>query len=439
MPLPYVDPAVQSRLADCRERISSLRRQQTQARNAMEDAKKLVQVGGSAQDVTQSAEFQRVQRLKGDQDRLQLEIASIQQEETYLLGRLAGIQGTGTRENFLQDPTTLEELRMLADSKEPIGRKMLGESMSRDELLAHFERRRQAVVGDGFGGSMMATAGDVTLPSDAARTRFYGAIPQLRRRLTLLDLIPTAPMDVGSFEYLQESGSLDSGPVETSELALKPNDNLALADAVVKAQTIPVWSRMSRPQLADVPELQTVVQIRLMYKVERRLENQIIGGDGTGVNLLGITHTTGIGAPASVAGDTANTDLVLNAVGSVMTSEAVPDAAVLNPVDAIKMFKLKTGGSGQRLDSQGAFSDLPQTIWGLPLVLNTGIPSGHALVGAFNQGATVFIRQGLTTLISDSDQDDFVRNALKILVEGRFGLAIWTPACFAYVPLSFAS
>jgi hypothetical protein len=37
--------------------------------------------------------------------------------------------------------------------------------------------------------------------------------------------------------------------------------------------------------------------------------------------------------------------------------------------------------------------------------------------------------------MSDSDSDDFVRNRLTLLGEGRFALAIWSPASFARVDL----
>lgn len=441
MPVPYIDAASRTRLNDVKERRAEIQRQINRTNDHLAAVKKAMasmDFNGSASDVQNSHEFQQAERLTNELTDLRLKMKSVEQEETYLLGRMAGVEGVGERENFFQDPHTLEELRLMANSSEPIGRKTLGEAMSRDEMLAYFEHRRQSVGGDGFGGGGMAAAGDVTVPG-GARTRFYGITPQLRRRLSILDLMPTAPMDTGAFDYLQETGSLDTGPAETADLAVKPSAVPTLVNATVTARTIPAWTRLSKPQIQDVPALQTTVETRLLYMVQRRLENQILAGAGDGNNLLGIVHTTGIGAPASVANvDTTNSDLVLNALGSVLSAEAEPNAAVLNPTDAIRMFKTKAASSGLRLDSQGAFSDLPQTIWGLPLILSTAVAAGNALVGDFAQGGTVFIRQGLTTLVSDADGNDFTENAVKVLVEMRAGLAIWRPACFAYVPLGFA-
>ena len=48
------------------------------------------------------------------------------------------------------------------------------------------------------------------------RTTYFGPVGQLRRSLSILDVLPTTPTDqniVGG--YTQETGDLDSGPAET--------------------------------------------------------------------------------------------------------------------------------------------------------------------------------------------------------------------------------
>jgi HK97 family phage major capsid protein len=426
----YVDPASRARLSDARERLADLRRQRQNAVDHRDAARSALQgVQASGTDLVGTPEFRRAEQAVQDVNRLQAQIASVEQEERYLLSRLAGTDAIGTRESFLSDPSAMEEIRMLAESTQPIGDRMLGTAVSRDQLLAEFEGRR----------NMMAAAGDVTLPSDAARTQFYGVVPQVRMPLTVLNLIPTETMEVGTFSYLQESGAF-TGAAETADLALKPSATMATTDATCTARTIPAWIRASRPQLADVPGLTTTIQTRLRYIVERRLQAQILAGDGTGVNLLGILATSGIGAPASVTGDSVNADLVANGITSVLNSEAEPDAVVLNPSDWMKMIKVKASGSGERLDSDGALSvDTGSTIWTLPIIRTPAIASGTALIGSFSFGATLFLREGFNIRVSDSDQSDFLSNAVKLLGELRAGLAVWRPSCFAKVTLSFAN
>jgi HK97 family phage major capsid protein len=424
MPLPVM-PRQSDRLTDVRGRLAELRQRRNRAQEHVQACKQALTASGGQPDVNSEA-FRRAENAIKDLNEIQASISLTEQEENYVLSQIAGVDGALQRESFLSEPTVLEDLRQRAESSQPIGDLNLGAAISRDELLADWQQRRQ-----------MAAAGDVTLPSDQSRTAFYGVVPQLRRRLSLLDLIPVQPMDVGQFDYLIEGGTF-TGAAETADLAVKPSANVALTEATAKAQTIPAWLRLSRPQLADVPGLGVLVNSRLRYICERRLESQILAGDGTGNNLLGILSTSGIGAPASVTGDTVNTDLVANGLSTVLTSEAEPNAVVLNPVDYVRALKVKSAGSGERLDSDGAFSsDIGLTMWGLPCIHSTALAQGTALIGDFSMGATVFLREAFNIRISDSDQDDFVRNAVKVLGELRAGLAVWRPAAFAKVTLSF--
>ena len=153
--------------------------------------------------------------------------------------------------------------------------------------------------------------------------------------------------------------------------------------------------------------------------------------------MLGILHTTGIGAPASVTGDTVNADLALNGISNVLNSAAQPNAVVLNPSDWTKMVKVKASTSGLRLDSDGAMTAPMDTLWGIPICLNLGMPAGTALVGDFNLGCRLYVREGVLVRTSDADQDDFTSNRITMLGEGRFGFACFQPAAFAKVALTF--
>lgn len=56
-------------------------------------------------------------------------------------------------------------------------------------------------------------------------------------------------------------------------------------------------------------------------------------------------------------------------------------------------------------------------------------------VGDWTQGATLFVREATNLRISDSDQDDFTKNRVTLLAEGRFAVAICQPGAFATVHL----
>ncbi|HEX4034384.1 MAG TPA: phage major capsid protein [Solirubrobacteraceae bacterium] len=407
-----------------RDRLNQIRERANSARGRRAAAQKALDAAKAAQDPqAQHAAEVAYQHAVGEVD-------VARELEAVLLSQAAGVSSGamfGT-ESFLDDPETVASLEQLAHSSMPIGQLNLGPLASREDLIGMLES-------GSWGPSRRSLAlTEPALPDMTRQTAFYGTVPQLRRRLRLLDLIPTMAMDGLQFAYAQESGSLDTAE-ETPEGSLKPQGDQVLTDALVIAKTIAHWFKLKRQQLADVPALGTVVNNRLTYGVMRRVENQIVSGDGEGDDLLGILNTAGI-ATVAFDGSVPLSDLSLDGIVDVLTAEAQPNAVVLNPTDWAAMLKVKSVGSGDRLDSAGAFSTPADQLWGLPAIPSTVMPTGQALVGDFTAGCTLFVREGVNVRISDADQDDFLRNQLTMLGEGRFGLAIWQPAAFALVNLA---
>jgi hypothetical protein len=413
-----------------RDRLEQIRQRATKARGQRANAQKAIEMARQSgdKDLLRAAEV-AMQQAVGEVD-------TARDLEAVVLSQMAGISGAAMvgGESLFDDPHTVAMLEQLGHSTMPVGNQNLGPITGRDELVAMIESgnwgpgRRMAV-----GGTY--TPSDPSLPDDTRLGPFFGVVTQLRRRLRLLDLIPTLPMDGLMFHYAIESGDLDQA-WETPELSLKPQGDQALGDGLVEAKTIASWQKIARQQMSDVPMLSLAVSNRLTYSVLRRVENALVAGDGTGDNLTGIINTTGIAAIAYTGG-TALADLALDGIVAVLASDAEPNAVVLSPADWGSILAAKAAGSGERLDSNGAMSTPADTLWGLPAIISTVMPPGQCLVGDFTRGATLFVREGVNLRISDSDQDDFLRNRVTLLAEGRFGLAIWRPACFATV--AFAS
>jgi Phage capsid family len=413
-----------------RDRLELIRERTRNARSRRQHARQQMD---AARDVSDQ-DAQAVASLAFDEADHDLQIA--ERLESQLLAQMAGIDDHGAigRDSFLFDPGVIAELEQLAHSSAPVGSVNLGSIMSRGDWIGRYA---SSVADQDFRAPRMGADPSIAPDSASRMGPYYGAVAQLRRRLTLLDLIPSATMDGASFGYTQESGSFTTA-AETAEGSVKPQGDVVLTDAEVHARTIAHWLKVQRQQLADVGGLAALLQTRLVYGVNLRLEAQVLNGDGNGENLLGILRTSGIGAPASGAGDTVNADLVLNGITAVLNSGAVPTGVVWNPTDHAKAMKVKATTSGVRLDSDGAFSvQVGDQVWNVPSILNVGMPAGTALVGDWLLGSTLFVREGIAVRVSDSDQDDFIRNKTTMLGEGRFGLAVWQPSAFAKVPLNF--
>jgi HK97 family phage major capsid protein len=323
--------------------------------------------------------------------------------------------GSWKTAELLQDDILRGRLEQMGSSTMAVGRLGLGQVVDRDTLAAD------------------VMAADVTGTANMRRADYAGIVPQLRRPLRILDLLPTGTMDNNSLPYTQESGSFTTAG-ETAEGTLKPQGDIAFTDATADAATIAHWVKVRKQVLADFPALQSMIDGRLHYGVLRRLEDEIVAGNGTAPNIRGILATTGIGAVAYAAGELV-ADQILAAITNVFLADGEANAIVMHPLDWRDALKAKAAGDGHYF-SEGPFSVTPTVMWGVPLIPSRAIPQGGPLVGDFALGAQLFIREGVNVLLSDSDQDDFVNNRVTLLAEMRAALAVYQPALFTTVDLT---
>ena len=121
------------------------------------------------------------------------------------------------------------------------------------------------------------------------------------------------------------------------------------------------------------------------------------------------------------------------------------DAIIINPADLQTLLLTKDGANGtvgQYLMGgpayapygNGAYGDyLP--IWGMKVVASSAVASGTAIVGAFKACASVVIKagEGFRVEVSNSNEDDFVKNMITVRIEERILEAVRLPGGFAKV------
>jgi HK97 family phage major capsid protein len=328
----------------------------------------------------------------------------------------------------------------------------MGDGKSVGQYLATMAHRK-GHVGDiklGEAVSRDALAAEITGSEDMRRGSWLGIVPQLRRRLRIVDLLPVATMDENVLPYTQESGAF-TGAKNTKEGEAKTESSITFTDAEATARTIAVYQKIRKQVLADVAAMSGIIDSRLRYLVERKLEEEIVGGKGTDPELAGILHTSGLGVvkyTASPAADGAYiAEQALRAITTVFLSDAEVDGLVISPTDWQTALLAKanyeasagvTGGSGDFVGG-GPFSSTPTQLWGVPLIVSATMQASEMLAGAFGLGAQLFIREGVNVLLSDSDQDDFIKNKLTLLAEMRAALAVYRPAAFCKAWLTKAA
>lgn len=315
--------------------------------------------------------------------------------------------------------------------------KSLGTQFAESEnvmaFLATEEKRGKA--------AMMLKATITTAVSDAAgsagaavdQTRLPGIVAPNNRRMTIRDLIMPGQMDGSVLEYVKETG-FNNNAAPVAEGAAKPQSDIQLELVSTSAKVIAHTAKASRQILDDAAQLRTYIDGRLRYGLAFKEEQQLLNGDGTGQNLLGITpQATAFDANFVPSGANLLDTLRLAQLQAAL-AEYPASGHVLNPIDWAKLEMLKDGDGNYIIGQPQGSAD--PTMWGLPVVATQAMTAGKFLTGAFMLGAQVFDRWQARVEIATENEDDFVKNLVTMLCEERLALAVYRPEAFIYGDLA---
>lgn len=244
-------------------------------------------------------------------------------------------------------------------------------------------------------------------------------------------------------------GAVEGDVSNVAEDAAKPQVHvLDPTPSIAALVKIAGWTNVSDEYFEDLPLLASEINGRLVRRLARRVEQQVLLGTGTGSELTGLLVASGVqvintvtaGKPVEFA------DAVLDATSLIETNTPglVADAVVLNRADYVALRKAKDGngqyyGGGFFSGTYGNGSVVDgSAIWGgLRIAISSLIPAGTALVGAFADAATLYGKGGVTVDMSNSHADNFTSNRVTLRAEVRKALAIRVPAGF--VKVSYAA
>lgn len=266
-------------------------------------------------------------------------------------------------------------------------------------------------------------------------TRLAGIIAPPDRKLTIRDLLMQGRMDGNALEYVKETGFTNNAGM-VAEAALKPQSDIKFDLVSTTAKVIAHYMKASRQILDDASQLQSYIDGRLRYGLAFKEEQQILNGDGTGQNLLGIIpQATAYVRPTGVTPSSETIiDTLRYAMLQAVLAEYPASGHVLNPIDWASIETLKDT-TGQYIigNPQGT---LNPTLWGLPVVATQALTAGKFLTGAFSMGAQIFDRWLSRVEVATENEDDFVKNLVTILAEERLALAVYRPEAFVYGDLA---
>lgn len=260
-------------------------------------------------------------------------------------------------------------------------------------------------------------------------TRQPGIQPLPQRRLTIRDLLTPGRMDGSLMEYAQETGFTNAA-APVAEGAAKPQSDIQLDLLSTSAKVIAHYMKASRQVLSDVNQLKSIIDQRLLFGLKMTEEAQLLNGDGTGQNLLGIIpQATAYSAPITLSSPT-SIDVMRLAMLQAALAEFPATGHVMNPVDWAWIETMKdTDGHYLIGNPQGS---LAPTLWNLPVVTTQAMTVDKFLTGAFKLGAQIFDRWDARVEVATENEDDFIKNMVTVLCEERLALAVYRPEAFIY-------
>ena len=283
-------------------------------------------------------------------------------------------------------------------------------------------------------------------------------LPPMRTK-RVRDLFPVRRTNAAVIEYFRQLGftTLQAGHGTNSAssvaerttagtaFGLKPQSSFAFVGEQAPIRTLAHWEAAHRNVLADEPQLRSIIDNELMYGLRLLEDNQILNGNGTGENLLGIMNTPNIqnyswssGAYSATPGlSDSKADALRRAATLSFLAYYEPSGIVMHPNDW-EDIELTKDGNGQYLVAVSIAMGGEPRVWRMPIVDTPAMTEGLALVGAFGTGAQLYDREEASIRISEQHSDFFVRNAIVVLAEQRLALAVKRPEAFVKVTFNNA-
>ncbi|TKI02769.1 phage major capsid protein [Martelella alba] len=257
--------------------------------------------------------------------------------------------------------------------------------------------------------------------------RVQGIVAPPERTLTIRNLLIPGTTSSNSIEFVQEKGFTNNANT-VAEGALKPKSDITFELKSAPVRTIAHYFKASRQILDDAPGLASYIDGRAQYGLRFKEEQQLLSGDGTGANILGILPQATEFTPALSLANATPIDRLRLAVLQAVLAEYPASGFVLNPIDWAGI-ELTKDNEGRYIIAQPVNGGIPR-IWGLPVVETQAMAQKTFLTGAFNMAAQIFDRMDIEVLLSTENEDDFIRNMVTIRAEERLAMAVYRPEAF---------
>lgn len=259
-----------------------------------------------------------------------------------------------------------------------------------------------------------------------------------RRPMTIWDLFNHETTEKDSVTWFVE-GAIDGDAGMTAENGafsqLHVNDPVAVTAPLKKVTAL--WKQTDEI-LSDAPRFVSHVNARAGYKLDCKVEDQLLSGSGSGSELSGLVNVSGIGSASAAA---FNVDFIESLLDErTKIRKATPnfnvDTLLLADEDYDDLMKLKDGNGQYLLGGPvgyiyGNGVTIGKNLWNtITMVPTPALSSGTAILGAFKAGATVYEHVTGRRFDVGYDGEDFSHGRVSFRAYQRLCLAVEYPAAF---------
>ncbi|MGC4933861.1 phage major capsid protein [Gordonia sp. DT30] len=262
-----------------------------------------------------------------------------------------------------------------------------------------------------------------------------GIVPRSLEPTRVAAHLPTEALGAPTTRILQHTSTTGAaGTVAPG--ATKPAAGINVTPLDITARKVAVTTSVVDEDLADVDSFASYLQNALTALLIDAENAQLLTGDGTGTNLLGLFNTTGAlttavdgsATPAEIGIDAIERGITLLRTGA---SFAEADLIVANPTTFSALRRSKDG-TGRYYLNPDPTADEASKLWGIDVVLTTQCPAGKVLI-ADTSATSLFVREGISVRMGPYGAGDFTSNKTTFIVEERLALGVTKPSSLCIV------
>lgn len=243
------------------------------------------------------------------------------------------------------------------------------------------------------------------------------------RPISVIDLFPIGNTTQAAIVWMEETTSTNTA-AEKAENVAAVEATEAFTERTSTIRRIPVFITVSDEQVADVDQVSSLIDTRLRYFVQARLDSQLLVGDGNAPNIQGLLNAS-IGSRSGSGEDT--TDAIYKGMVLVqLNGRATPSAIVIHPTNFQPVRLMRA--NGMYVWGHPSVPG-PMTMWGVPVAVTDAITLNTAVVGDFVNHAQVWMRQGVEISVGYHN-DYFIKSLQVIRATLRATLAVYRPLAF---------